>query len=335
MTLDDHETIGVVLFQLGGPDTYDAVEPFLYNLFMDPDIIDIPLGFLLRKPLAKFISKRRSKKVVGYYKEMGQPSPIRDITNEQASLLRTELRERDPDRKYHIFIAMRYWHPLTGETVEQIKSVDIDRLILLPLYPQYSFTTTGSSLNEWNRQTKNSPVSEIPAQLIEHYADYGPYIESLATQVERTIAECCKSEDPLHLLFSAHGVPMKKIDQGDPYQDHIEATVDLTMERLSTSYPHHLSYQSKVGPGKWLEPSTVDMLERLGSKGVNHLLVVPVAFVSDHSETLYELDIEDREIAEDAGIEHYHVMPALNDSPEFIDALTQLVLQEVQNGEQG
>ncbi len=333
MTNDQKETIGVVLFQLGGPDTYDAVEPFLYNLFMDPDIIDIPLGFLLRKPLAKFISSRRSEKVVGYYKEMGQPSPIRDITNDQAAALRTALRERDPDRNYQVFVAMRYWHPLTEETVEQIKSVDVDRLILLPLYPHYSVTTTGSSLNEWKRQTKGTPVADIPSQLIEHYADFGPYIDSLAAQIERTVEECCNSVDQLHLLFSAHGVPRKKIDRGDPYQNQIETTVELTMSRLSTSYPHHLSYQSKVGPGKWLEPSTVDALEQLASDGVNHLLVVPVAFVSDHSETLYELDIEDREIAEEAGIARYHVMPALNDAPEFIEAITQLVLQEVERGD--
>jgi len=327
---NEKESIGVVLFQLGGPDSYEAVEPFLYNLFMDPDIIDVPLGFLLRKPLSKFISSRRSNKVVESYKEMGQPSPIREITNAQASLLRQELNDRDPDRNYRIFVAMRYWHPLTSETVEQIKSVEVDRLILLPLYPQYSTTTTGSSLNEWKRQIRGTSVSELPSQLIEHYEDYGPYIDSLVTQIERTIEDCFDSDDRLHLLFSAHGVQLKKIQNGDPYRDHIETTVKLTMERLSTSYPHHLSYQSKVGPARWLEPATVDMLEHLGSEGVTHLLVVPVAFVSDHLETLHELDIEDREIAEEAGITHYHVMPALNESPKFIDALARLVLEEAQ-----
>ncbi|MBD3275836.1 MAG: ferrochelatase [Candidatus Marinimicrobia bacterium] len=326
---DKKETIGIVLFQLGGPDTYDAVEPFLYNLFMDPDIIDIPLGFIFQKPLAKFISKTRSKEVVEYYELMGQASPIRDITNKQAELLRDSLREKDPEREYHTFVAMRYWHPLTEETIEQIKAVGVDRIIQLPLYPQYSKTTTGSNVNEWNRRVKDSGIEDIPVDFIKSYEDFDPYIHSVVKRLERSIDACCETDEQLHLLFSAHGVPLKVIKSGDPYQEHIETTVENVMNKLSTKYPHHLSYQSKVGPQKWLEPSTVDALAQLGKDGVKHLLVIPIAFVSDHSETLYELDIEDRQIAEDAGIEHYHVMPALNDSPEYIEALSQLVLQEI------
>jgi len=325
----NRETIGVVLFQLGGPDTYDAVEPFLYNLFMDPDIIDFPLAGLIRKPLAKFISSRRSKEVVEFYKQMGQPSPIRDITNQQAAGLRDELRKRDPEHEYHVFVAMRYWHPLTPETIRQIKAVGVDRLILLPLYPHYSKTTTESSYNEWKRCIRNDEIEEIPSKLIESYQTFEPYIDSLVTQIEQGIEDCCDSEEPLHILFSAHGVPKKIIESGDPYKDHIEQTIEAVVKKLSTPYPHHLSFQSKVGPAKWLEPSTKATLEQLGHDGIKHLFVVPVAFVSDHSETLYELNILDRGIAEDAGITHYHVMEGLNDAPHFIDALTQLVLGEV------
>ncbi|MBS1271509.1 MAG: Ferrochelatase [Candidatus Marinimicrobia bacterium] len=323
------ESVGVVLFQLGGPDTYDAVEPFLNNLFNDPDIIDIPLGFLLRKPLAKFISSRRSVEVEELYREMGGPSPIREITNKQAEMLRDELRKRDPERDYHAFVAMRYWHPLTEETVEQVKAADVDRLALLPLYPHFSKTTTGSSFKEWNRVIKGTKLSDLPSDSIRAYPDYPPYIKAMVNQVERTIGGCCETDEPLHLLFSAHGVPLKVIKSGDPYKDHIETTVKHVMGGLSTDYPHHISYQSKVGPQKWLQPSTIDKLEQLGEEGVKHLLVVPVAFVSDHLETLHELNIQDREIAEDAGIDHYHVMPALNDSPEFIDVLAQRVLEEI------
>jgi len=329
MNTSSRETVGVVLFQLGGPDTYEAVEPFLYNLFTDPYIIDIPAGALLRKPLARFISKRRSQEVVEYYRQMGQPSPIRDITNRQAAALRDALRELDPDRTYHAFVAMRYWHPLTNEAIEQIKRVELDRLILLPLYPHYSKTTTGSSFYEWDRQAKHTAVADLPTDVISSYHDDPLYIKSVADRITSSLADCCGSTDPLHILFSAHGVPQKVIKSGDPYQQHIEHTVDLVMDRLSTGYPHHLSYQSKVGPQKWLAPSTVDTLARLGAEGVRHLLVVPIAFVSDHSETLYELNIQDRRIAEQAGISSYHVMPALNDAPEFIDALAHLVLKEV------
>ncbi|HKJ67440.1 MAG TPA: ferrochelatase [bacterium] len=329
MTYNSREKIGVVLFQLGGPDSYDAVEPFLHNLFLDPFIIDIPLGFLLRKPLAKFISKRRSIGVVEDYQTIGQPSPIRDITDRQSNLLEDELNKMDPGREYHTCVAMRYWHPLTEEAVDEIRQIDPDRLILLPLYPHYSRTTTGSSLYEWEQQIKDTSVTEIPSQLIESYHTYTPYINSVVDHVESTIESCCDSQEELHLLFSAHGVPLKVIKNGDPYQQHIERSVQLVMEGLSTTYPHHLSYQSKVGPQKWLEPATIDILQRLGSEGVNHLLVVPIAFVSDHLETLYELNIEDREIAEHAGISNYHVMKALNDSSLFIQALAQRVMEEV------
>jgi ferrochelatase len=260
---------------------------------------------------------------------MGQPSPIRDITEKQAKLLRDQLREMDPDHEYHTFIAMRYWHPLTKETVEQISTVGVDRLIQLPLYPHYSKTTTGSNINEWNRRTKGTEIADIPTNFIKSYHDYEPYTNAVVKAIERTVEACCDSSSQLHLLFSAHGVPLKVIRNGDPYQEHIESTVNNVMEQLPTSYPHHLSYQSKVGPQKWLQPSTVDTLERLGAEGVKHLLVIPIAFVSDHSETLYELDIQNREIAEEAGITSYHVMPALNESPEFIEALAKRVLVEV------
>ena len=321
--------IGIVLFQLGGPDTYDAVEPFMYNLFTDPDIIDFPLAGLIRKPLARFISKRRSREVIEYYQQMGGPSPILDITNKQAADLRAELRKRDPEHSYHAFVAMRYWHPLTEETVEQVKAVGVDRLILLPLYPQYSKTTTNSSYKEWIRQINGTSLEDIPTTFIESYHDFPPYIDSVVHRIEQGITDCCDAKEPLHILFSAHGVPKKVIDSGDPYEKQIRETIKAVTDTLSTPYPHHLSFQSKVGPEKWLEPSTQAILQHLGKDGIKHLFVVPIAFVSDHSETLYELNIQDREIAEDAGIEHYHVMEGLNDSPEFINALAKLVLKEV------
>jgi len=331
MTDNHKEKIGVVLLQMGGPDTYEAVEPFLHNLFLDPFIIDIPLGFLLRKPLAKFISSRRSIKVVEDYKKMGRPSPIRDITKRQARALQDKLNQEDPHNKYVTTVAMRYWKPFTKEAVRVMKDFGPNRLILLSLYPQYSKTTTGSSLYEWDRQTKSTSLSEIPIHKIDHYHDYTPYIDSVVNQIESTLQEHFSDDESPHLLFSAHGVPLKVIRNGDPYQEHVETSVQLVMDRLSTTYPHHLSYQSKVGPQKWLEPSTIDKLKQLGSDGVKSLLVVPIAFVSDHLETLYELNIQDREIAEDAGISHYHVMKAVNDSPKFISALSQRVLEEVKD----
>lgn len=312
--------LGVVLFQLGGPDSADAIEPFLYNLFCDPEIIDFPLAKVARPLLAKFISKGRAKKVQHHYGQIGGYSPIRELTERQAKALETELRQELDAR---VFVAMRYWHPFTAEAVTRVRDAGCDELILLPLYPQYSSTTTGSSLNEWERRCRE--VAYNPRTIvIRDYFSSPEYLDSLTGRIQSTF-ERFDNPTEVHLVFSAHSVPVSIIEKGDPYQAQIEETVKLVMKRGGWANPYTLCYQSKVGNQKWLQPSLHETIERLGSQRTEKVLVVPVAFVSDHVETLAEIDIEAREEAAEHGIGQFEMMPGLNDDPSFIRALAALV----------
>jgi ferrochelatase len=309
-----------VLFQLGGPDSIEAIEPFLYNLFCDPDIIDFPFARVARKPLARMISTRRAKHVAHHYAEIGGRSPILEYTRRQAEALERELR-REMDAK--VTIEMRYWHPLTAAAISEMAAFAPERLVLLPLYPQYSKTTTGSSVNEWNRCFRpNGWRPEV--RLIESFCEDPAYIDSLVSAIDG----CLRPEDDVadfDIVFSAHSVPLAVIDSGDPYQAQIERTVDLVWRRGGWPARRHVCYQSKVGASKWLRPSMHETVKNLAAAGSKHVLVVPVSFVSDHVETLHEIDIEHREQARSLGIEDYRMMPGLNDSPEFIRALASLV----------
>jgi ferrochelatase len=315
----------VVLFQLGGPDSLEAVQPFLFNLFMDPDIIDFPLAFLARKPLARWISKKRSAHVAKHYEEIGGKSPILDLTNAQARALEEQLR---PSLNAEVFVAMRYWHPLTDAVVQEVKTRGFNEIILLPLYPQCSITTSGSSLNEWFRQCERVGLNGVPQKLVHRYYDHPSYIDAIVDKINLARKEF-DGIDPrqMHLLFSAHGVPVSLIERGDPYQRHVEETVKLVLQRGGWSHPTTLCYQSKVGTAQWLEPSLDGTIHTLAAQGVKHMLVVPIAFVTEHIETLHEINIEEREEAEKLGVERFVMMPALNDHPKFIEALADQVLK--------
>jgi ferrochelatase len=326
--------IGVVLFQLGGPDSLEAVEPFLYNLFCDPDIIDFPFARLAREPLARLVSSRRAQRVQKHYAGIGGKSPIRELTELQARRLEKELRS---SLEAYVFVAMRYWHPLTEEAVGQIIQLDLRTLVLLPLYPHFSAVTTGSSLNEWGRKFPSGHAADV--RVVRDYHAYPCFLDALIErinegleQLRKTNGSATRLPSDVHLLFSAHGVPESIIKSGDPYQAQIEATTRLVMERGGWRNPHSLCYQSRSGPGRWLGPSLRDALQALASRGSERILVVPVSFVCDHVETLYEIDIEAREFAEHLGIRHFHVMKGLNDSPTFIRALRDLVLQALEGG---
>lgn len=322
------EQIGVVLLNLGGPDSLEAVEPFLYNLFSDPDIIDFPLSFLFRKRLAKLISTKRAPRVQEQYKQIGGKSPLKDHTLRQAALLEKKLNERIPAR---VYAAMRYWHPSTEETLDAIETDGIKRVILLPLYPQYSMATTVSSVKEWEKHLNSrSNGRKLETSLIESYYDFPPYIQAFVERISEGLKRFpVERRGNLHLVFSAHGTPMKLVRQGDPYSGHIKKTVEAIMRQGEFKNDHSLCYQSKVGPMKWLTPSTPDTITELAARGVENMLIVPVAFTSDHLETLFELGIEYRHVAKNAGVEQYEVIEGLNDSPAFIDALAQLVLREL------
>jgi protoporphyrin/coproporphyrin ferrochelatase len=320
------KSIAVVLFQLGGPDSLEAIEPFLLNLFRDPDIIDFPFSKLAREPLARLISATRAKKVRDHYAEIGGKSPILEFTQRQARALEAELH---PFCQARVFVAMRYWHPLTQETVRAVEGFLPGRVVLLPLYPQYSRTTTGSSLNEWNRQIQFSPLKNVPVKIVRQFSSDERYLDALVENIDATLGKFPAGEE-VHLVFSAHSVPVSVIERGDPYQKQIEETVRLALQRGGWPLPHTLCYQSKVGASKWLQPSLHEVIHNLGVRGTPNVLVVPISFVSDHVETLSEINIEARQEAAQRGIHRFEMMPGLNDSPKFIRALAGLVLQQAE-----
>lgn len=328
-----NEKIGVVLLNLGGPDSLEAVEPFLYNLFVDPDIINFPGSFLFREWLAKLISSKRHPRIQEQYKQIGGKSPLKEYTLGQAKLLEEKLNERFPAK---VYAAMRYWHPFTEETLDELEKEGITKVILLPLYPQYSKATTVSSVKEWKKQLeKRGNPNKIEWSLIESYYDYPPYIDAFVERVNEGLQKFpAEKRADVHLLFSAHGTPMKLVKEGDPYSDHIRKTVELVMKQGAFKQNHSLCWQSKVGPQKWLTPSTPDMIEEQAAKGEKLMLAIPIAFASDHLETLFEVGIEFKHLAKEAGVEQFEVTEGLNYSPKFIDALAQLVFQKANSFEE-
>ncbi len=327
--------VGIVLFQLGGPDSLDAVEPFLLNLFLDPDIIPLgPLG-LLRKPIAKLISSRRSKPVAGRYAQIGRRSPIAILTERQrVRLVRALAPYVDPVA----VTAMRYWHPTSEEALKSLLTAGhLDEVVLLPLYPHYSYATTLSSMKEWHRVTERAKFipskGAPPERVVENFYNHPSYICGLVENIGRILRQFPDSSR-IHLVFSAHGLPMSLVEKGDPYPRQIEETVRLTCEQGAKRFPgwprtHLLCYQSRVGPAKWLQPPLSTTIERLAHEGVKEMLVVPISFVTEHIETLHEINIEARDEAKKLGVTRFRMMPALGDSPYFTAALKDLVLHSI------
>ena len=321
--------VGVLLLNLGGPERIQDVKPFLYNLFSDPEIIRLPLA-AMQKPLAWLISSLRSGKSQQAYRSIGGGSPLRRITKQQAQELQTSLRQKGVDATS--YVAMRYWHPFTESAVADLKADGIDQVVVLPLYPHFSISTSGSSFRELQRlRNTDSAFSRLPIRCIRSWYDHPGYIQALANLIAREILAC---EDPAtaHIFFSAHGVPKSYVeDAGDPYQLEIVACSKLILEQLRQqlghSNPFTLAYQSRVGPVEWLKPYTEDALQELGEQGVKDLVVVPISFVSEHIETLEEIDMEYRELAIAAGVKNFRRVPALDTDPAFIAALTDLVEQ--------
>jgi protoporphyrin/coproporphyrin ferrochelatase len=317
--------VGVVLFQLGGPESLAAVEPFLFNLFCDPDIIDFPFSRIGRRALARLISKTRAKKAAQHYAIIGG-SPIRRFTEQQASALEVRLLRDGVDAR--CMVAMRYWHPFTAEAIDQLLDAEVDQVVLLPLYPQYSSTTTGSSLNEWRRRwTDSVPTSCVPP----FYRD-PIYIAAVVEKIDEALARF-PHPPAAQLIFSAHSVPVSVIEKGDPYQRQIEETVALVMEKGGWSNDHRLCYQSKVGASRWLEPSLHQTLRQVAADKRREVCIVPISFVSDHVETLAEIDHHAREEARLLGIERFEMTRGLNDSPKFIQALAASVLAAIGEAE--
>lgn len=332
MSEPDRST-GILLLNLGGPDSLTAVRPFLFNLFSDREIIRLGPSFL-QGPIAYLISSFRAGKTEKAYGLIGGKSPIRDITFAQAEALETALNQKqasaagDKPARLKVFVAMRYWHPLIGEVVPELYKNGIRRLIVLSLYPHYSVATTGSSLSKLRDVSRKYPIETFN---ILSWFDHPLYIDALIGSIEEGMklfgmrsAGAAGTASDVHVLFSAHSLPVKFIEEGDPYAEQTKGTINAITKRLDIKWS--LSYQSKSGPVKWLGPSTDQMIEELAGKGVKDLLVVPISFVSDHIETLYEIDILYKEMAKKLGM-RLERAASLNTSRFFISALQNIVLK--------
>lgn len=320
--------VGVLLLNLGGPDQPDDVRPFLFNLFSDPEIIRLPFPWM-QKPLAWLISTLRFQKSQENYKQIGGGSPLRRITEEQAIALQERLQQKGEETQ--VYVGMRYWHPFTEEAIAKIKRDQIERLVILPLYPQFSISTSGSSFRLLEQIWQEDPaLHRIDYTAIPSWYHRPGYIRAMAQLIAAEL-DHSPNPDQVHIFFSAHGVPISYVQEaGDPYQREIEDCTRLIMEALNRPNAHTLAYQSRVGPVEWLKPYTEDAIPELAAQGVQDLLVVPISFVSEHIETLQEIDGEYRELAEHSGIQNFYRVPALNTHPVFIEDLADLVIEALE-----
>ena len=311
----------VILFNLGGPDKLENVEPFLFNLFNDPAILNLPSFF--RYPLAKLIANRRAPTAKKIYSELGGSSPILKLTKEQATALELKLNKADSASEYKCFIVMRCWHPRAENVIKDVINYNPDEIILMPLYPQYSAATSGSSIKEWNdvclKNNFNVKTSTICCY---------PTDENFVLAHKDEIIKKINNLKNFKLIFSAHGLPEKNIKKGDPYQWQVEQSVAKIVKALNIeNLDWILSYQSRVGPLRWIGPSTEDIIIE-NSKLGKHIVLVPIAFVSEHSETLVELDIEYKELADKNGCKNYLRVPALGTNANYIKAMTDLIINK-------
>jgi protoporphyrin/coproporphyrin ferrochelatase len=311
----------IILFNLGGPDKLENVEPFLFNLFNDPAILDLPT--FLRYPLAKLISNRRAPVAKKIYAELGGSSPILKLTREQSDALEIKLNQTQNEDEYKCFIIMRCWNPRAEDVIKNVQLYGPDEIILMPLYPQYSAATSGSSIKEWKDVCRKNNYHVKTSSICCYPTDQN-FINAHTKEIIKKI----KDLQNFKLIFSAHGLPEKNIKKGDPYQWQVEQSVKKIVENLNDeNLDWILSYQSRVGPLKWIGPSTETVIIE-NSKIGKHIVLVPIAFVSEHSETLVELDIEYKEIADANGCKNYTRVPALGINEDFIKAMSELIIKK-------
>jgi len=316
--------VAIVLFNLGGPDSPEAVKPFLFNLFNDAAIISLPMPF--RYFIAKLISSRRDPVAREIYEHLDGASPLLPLTIQQANELEHELEQVDDGYQYKCFVCMRYWHPMTEQVVKEVKDWQAEHVILLPLYPQFSTTTTGSSVKAWKKEAHRQGLT-IETRTICCYPTEPSFIEAHVALIEEHLKHV---KQPPRLLFSAHGLPKKVINKGDPYQWQVEQTAQAVMDKLGREdLDWQVCYQSKVGPLEWIGPSTDEEIERAGAEK-QPLMVIPIAFVSEHSETLVELDIEYKDLAEQSGVPEYYRVPALGAHQRYSESLSNMVRRSMQ-----
>lgn len=319
-------TTAVVLYNLGGPDKPEDIRPFLFNLFNDPMIIGAPQP--IRWLLAQLISRRRDSTAREIYAHLGGGSPLLANTRAQAGALERVL-NADGDETYKCFVAMRYWHPFCDETMDEVIASKPNRIVLLPLYPQFSTTTVGSMMRVWDMAAARKNLT-IPVTALCCYPTDSGFVRAVADSVSAAIATLPEGA-PYRVLFSAHGLPKKIVEAGDPYQWQVEQSTRAVVARIGHEFDWINCYQSRVGPLEWIGPATEAEIERAGADGKN-IVLVPIAFVSEHSETLVELDIEYREIADHAGVTHYVRTSTVGVEAAFIDGLAELVRGNIASG---
>ncbi|MBD3333390.1 ferrochelatase [candidate division GN15 bacterium] len=303
----------VLLIAMGGPDSLEAIPRYLYNIFSDRTLIQLPGGAILQKPFARLISRLRSKKVAEHYKLIGGSSPLLKWTAAQAGLLESTLVDRG--QRVKSYVGMRYYEPTIAEAVRQIHADGCDHIIVLPMYPQYTIATTGSSVMELGRVLKG--YSSLSWDLVKDFHDYPPFVDLVRDYIDRHT-----DVDDI-LLFTAHSLPRKFVDEGDPYVDQVKCTAELA----AGGREYHVSFQSRTGPVEWVGPDTIDETKRLVAETNKQICLVPVAFVCDHIETLYELDIELPQLVGER--ERLYRLPMFNDDPRFAEVLADLVSDRI------
>lgn len=317
---------GIVLCNLGGPRDLQDVQPFLYRLFTDEEIIPVRLKGIWRKVFAYTVSHLRAKKTSKKYAQIGGKSPINENTEKQRTALQQYLSRHIPEHAFMVVTAMRFGFPNALQAFETLQQFEPEKIIILPLYPHYSYNTTQAAIDIFQRICTEKGYKN-PVHTIKTYHTNSLYVQAINERIDERLKQLQNTQNTV-LLFSAHGIPVREIIKGDPYQKHIEESVQAIMQARNHDFSHILSYQSRVGPMEWLKPYTHEVLQELSQKKVENIIVVPVSFVSDHLETLYEIGIEYAQLAEKLNIRHFCFTEGLNDHPLFIRALATLV-QEV------
>jgi ferrochelatase len=319
-------TTALIISNMGGPDSLAAVRPYLSNLFRDPYIIDIPMPRMVRERFARWLAKKREPESKAIYEKIGGKTPLTAITQQQAALLQESLNAAGVD-DFKVFAAMRYWHPLIDDVWREIVTEGFKKLVVLTLFPYYSKSTTGSLVKHIEYLNRGRDFDEKNLIVIDRFGGHPAFVKAMAEQIKRVLdGDIDSHEEPVDILLSAHSVPLRSIKKGDPYRDEVENSANAIRDLLPGSVGLHLSYQSKLGPVKWLEPNTSDKIGELAKKGVKNLLVYPLGFVADNSETVYEIGTLFKKQALDKGIETFRSIEALNTDALFIDALKQITL---------
>jgi ferrochelatase len=324
----------VVLLNHGGPSSLADVEPFLYRLFMDPALIDLPIGPFLRHWMCKAMARLRASSIAEDYEVIGGSSPINRLTREQSRSLQKHLNAtfgRPSGITFRTYVAMRYWHPFSEEAARQMADDGVDQVVLLPLYPHWSKTTSGSSIAYWHALEEAGEIPSWPTTSVFEYAAHPKYVQAVSERIDEALQRFPSGlRDDVHLLFSGYGTSMREVtDHGDPYRCHLRTTVEEVMNLREDDRTHDVAFQGGDGFTEWLSPSTSEVLERLGSGHAPPVLVVPISYLTDHVETHYELDIAVREEAEAAGIDHFEVSSGLNAHPLLVEALAEATVSQI------